>query len=467
MKKKLRLPPGPRLISFAYRWFGYMRDQRRFFEGLHREFGPIVRLPANPLLARVVKRIYVVNDPALVKYYLIDNAPNYTKNFFTGQRSIVNGEAVSTSEGAFWRRHRRLVQPAFQRDWLTTLVPRMVEAVRRHLEKHWEAHASKGEPVDMLREMSRLNLAILGEIVLSQELSQELSDAIYVYFRRAIRKRKLRDLVVLSLPGPLLRAYVKWRMPLLRPAALLIDQTVRALVAQRRQDPREHEDMLARMMAAKDEHGQGLDDLEARDELVDTLYGGHVSPTAVMSWAWYSLATLPEVNARLVDEVEQVLNGRLPTAADLPRLQYTTRVMEETLRVYPPAPGVSRFALKDDQIAGYDVAAGTMVGASCFVMHNSPEHWERPGTFDPDHFLPEKVEKRPKFVYMPFGGGQRLCMGDRLAMMMSSIILSMAAQRYRVTLAPGAKVERVMGGVFYPDGLQMIIQRADRPSRAS
>jgi cytochrome P450 len=464
MKKNLRLPPGPRLLSYPRRWLLYTRDQERFYLGMREEFGPIVRLPMDPLLTRMA---YVVSEPALVKHYLIDNAANYTKNFFAGRRDIVAGEAVSTSEGTFWRRHRRLVQPAFQRDWMSSQVPRMVDAVLRYLERYWDVYARQGQPVDMLREMSRLNLSLLGPIVFSQDPSEELRDALYTYYIDAIRERTTGEFIAsLLLPGHVQYLIKKRRQPTYFPSAELVDRFARGLVAQRRQSPDAHDDMLARVMAARDEKGEGLDDLEVRDELVDIFYGGHVSSTATMAWAWYCLATLPEVNARVVDEVEQVLHGRSPTAADLPRFQYTTRVMEETFRKYPPAPGLIRVALKDDQIAGYDVPAGTVVGASSFVMHNHPDYWARPSAFDPDHFLPEVVERRPKFVYIPFGGGQRLCIGERLAMMMSSIILSLVSQRYRVSLVPGLEVKGVKGGVYHPQNLLMRIERAERPARA-
>jgi cytochrome P450 len=184
-----------------------------------------------------------------------------------------------------------------------------------------------------------------------------------------------------------------------------------------------------------------MNDRQVRDEVMTLLLAGHETTSNALSWTWYLLSQHPDAESRLHAELEQVLGGRTPTVEDLPRLAYTRMVLEETLRLYPPAVGFNRKALADDEVGGYVVPANTLIWLSPYTTHRHPEFWEHPDVFDPERFSPERSAGRPHFAHFPFGGGPRLCIGSNFAMMEAQLILATTVQRYRLRLLPGYQVE--------------------------
>jgi cytochrome P450 len=185
-----------------------------------------------------------------------------------------------------------------------------------------------------------------------------------------------------------------------------------------------------------------MSDLQLRDEMFTLLLGGHESTALSLGWTLYLLSQHPEVEARLRSEVAQVLGDRQPTLQDLPQLAYTRMVLDESIRLFPPAWVFERRAIADDEIMGYRVPAGMNLGLTPYVTHRLPEFWENPDTFDPEHMRPERMEKRPRFAYMPFGGGPRQCIGNTFALQEMHLILPMLLQRYRFELDPAFPVQR-------------------------
>jgi cytochrome P450 len=206
-----------------------------------------------------------------------------------------------------------------------------------------------------------------------------------------------------------------------------------------------------------------LNDQQVRDEVMTLLLAGHETTANTLTWTWYLLSQSPEIERRLHAEVNEVLGGRVPTVADLPELKYTRMVLEEALRLYPPAPILSRKAITADELRGYPIAANSMIMISPYAVHRHPALWEEPERFDPERFTPERSAARPPYAYFPFGGGPRVCIGNSFAMMEAQLILSTVAQRYQLRLIPGHPVEPQMVVTLRPrSGLPMTIHARER-----
>jgi cytochrome P450 len=211
------------------------------------------------------------------------------------------------------------------------------------------------------------------------------------------------------------------------------------------------------MQARDEETGATMTDRQLRDEVMTFLLAGHETTAMALSWTWYLLARHPDVERRLVDEIATVLGGRVPTADDVPRLGYARQVVEETMRLYPPVAGFVRQAVRPDTIDGYRIPKGSIVNIVPWVTHRHPAFWVHPDRFDPDHFAPDAVRERPRFAYLPFSGGPRLCIGNEFALMEAQLVLAMTLQRYRLRLtAERPVVEPEMHLTFRPKhGLPM------------
>ncbi len=442
-----RRPPGPSALSFMWSLLG--SGHAGNLEALldyQRRYGDIVWLKAPGF------SMYLLSNPAYIKHFLVDNAVNNYAKPLLNQRGIVMGHALSTSNGAYWKRHRRMVQTAFLRERLNAVVPRISREVHRVLDLHWEPRVRSGEPLALGREMSRLSVSVLLELICSESPSDELCDAVFSFLRGSLLEASSL-LVRAPLPRALSRGLKKWRHPDFLPAAHRIDAFARELVARRLKLPEQPDDLLGQMINARDEKGEGMSELELRDEFVDVFYGGHISTGIGLSWMQYCLARHPEVAERMRDEVERTLGGRSPETADLAGLQYVGQVFDETLRHFPPAHGLLRIATREDTLAGHDVPVGTQMLASAYVMHRLPEFWEQPEAFHPEHFSPEQVRKRPRFVYLAFGGGQRICVGSHLASLIAIVLASALAQRYRLELVSERSIRFVARGTFHPANL--------------
>jgi len=238
-----------------------------------------------------------------------------------------------------------------------------------------------------------------------------------------------------------------------------LDQLVYRMIAERRSRETERDDLLSMLLSAQDEEtGQGMNDRQVRDEVMTLLLAGHETTANTLTWTWYLLSQSPEVERRLHAELNEVLDGRVPTVADLPELKYTRMVIEEALRLYPPTPLLSRKAIAGDEVQGYPIAANSMIMISPYAVHRHPALWEEPERFDPERFTPERAAARSAYAYFPFGGGPRICIGNNFAMMEAQLILSTVAQRYQLRLIPGHPVEPQMVVTLRPRyGLPMTL----------
>jgi cytochrome P450 len=402
-------------------------------------------------------RAYLVSDPAGLRHVLIDNVANYPKmamenRFF----KALFGDGLLSMEGADWRRHRRIMAPSFDPRSVMTYVPTMAGASGEFADR-W-AQQPDGIEKDVSAEMTSLTLEIISRTMFSGDAAEmtaitgaALSDGAEAAFNFGL-------LDVLPIVGPMrLAQKVKLMGEIFAP----MNGAISRLIEARRADPGKT-DLLGRLVAALDEEtGGGLSAEEVRNEVLTIFVAGHETTASAMTFVWYVLSQQPEWEAKLHAELSQVLGGRLPTEADLPRLSLTRRIIEETMRLYPPAPGLSaRQAVKADEVGGVKIPKGALVSISSWVLHRHRTLWDQPDVFDPDRFLPERSVGRPRFAYLPFGGGPRVCIGQLMAMTEATLILATLAQRFRCRLRPGHRVGITNRVTIRPTGgLPMTIER--------
>jgi cytochrome P450 len=398
-----------------------------------------------------------LNDPAAIKRVLVDNVANYPKTemelrFFA---SIFGAGLVGT-EGETWRRHRRIMAPSFDPRSVTGYAPTMAAVAETHL-VGWDARAP-GAELDVAQDMTDLTLQIIARTMFSAAadgLAPLVDQAVGA--ARAALSFNLFDL--LPIAG---RIRFAEREHAMRRIFQPLDTALGALIAERERNlAGAPDDLLTRLIAAKDaEGGARLTAAEVRDEMVTIFLAGHETTAVTMIWVWYLLSQHPAAEARLHAELDQVLGGRAPGAADVAKLPYTRMVVEEAMRLYPPAPGVSnRGALAADEVGGRKIAPGEIMLISSWMLHRNPTLWERPEVFDPERFSPERSAGGPRFAYLPFGGGPHICIGMNMAMTEAILILATLARRYRLELAPGQHVELLQQVTLRPrDGLRMRLQ---------
>jgi len=401
---------------------------------------------------------YLISHPESIKYVLQEHARNYNKDLITYTMfQPLLGQGLLTNDGQSWLHQRRLIQPAFHRTRLATYSTLMTEATVAMLER-WQACSERGMPLQMEEEMMRLTLRIVGQALFSLDLSQETSTVgpAVTTVLKLFSDYVFRPFPPLGVPTP--------RNRRMQVAIRAIDQLVYRMIAERRTLQTDTGDLLSMLLLAQDEEtGQGMTDRQVRDEILTLLLAGHETTANTLTWTWYLLSEYPEIERRLHAELNEVLGGRVPTVEDLPDLKYTRMVLEEALRLYPPASLLSRKAIAADELQGYPIAANSMIMISPYAMHRHPAFWEEPEQFDPERFTSERSAARPAYAYFPFGGGPRICIGNHFAMMEAQLILSTVAQRYQLRLIPGHPVEAQMVITLRPrSGLPMTIHATER-----
>lgn len=393
-------------------------------------YGDLVSFQAGPTTA------VLVNQPEGVRHILQDNARNYSKDTVQyNALSTITGRGLLTSDGDLWFRQRRLEQPAFSRPRLAALDTFVVPAVQRLLD-HWETHLPTGQSIDVDQHMMQVTLEIVGKALFSIDLSNQapaLTSAVLTTLDHIVHRARNP----ISLP-----AFLPTRRNLRFRAALsTLDATVYDLMAARKEAGDPGEDMLGMLMKARDEEtGQPMSERQVRDEVITLLIAGHETVASALTWTFHLLAANPGARQRLENEVHSVLGGRLPTTADLPNLPYTGWVFSEALRLYPPAWLITRKALAEDHLDGHTLAPGTLIILSPYVLQRAPVYWPEPERFLPERFEPSAEKARPRYAYIPFGGGPRLCIGSNFAQIEAQLILAMVAQRFRLDPAPRAAV---------------------------
>jgi cytochrome P450 len=405
------------------------RNPIAVFVDVARSFGDVAYLKIGP------RRGYLVTHPDHIRHVLQDNARNYHKSPLYDKLRVSLGNGLLTSEDGYWLRQRRMAQPAFHRQRIEALASVMAEAANETAAR-WEPIAARGEPIDISDEMMRLTQAIVLRTLLGADLGPfagEL-DRAWAIVNQHIGTNFWSLGLLERWPTPKNRRF--------RRALDVLDRAVFHIINERRRAGCESNDLLSMLLFARDEEtGQAMTDRQLRDEVMTILLAGHETTSLALAWTWYLLSQHPDAQRRLENELDSVLGGRLPAYNDLGSLPYTRMVIEEALRLYPPAWGFSRQAIGSDEIGGFHLPRGWLVFLIPFVMHRHRAYWEEPESFDPERFAPERSSARPKFVYLPFGAGPRQCIGNQFAMIEAQLALATLAQRYRLALVPGPPVE--------------------------
>jgi cytochrome P450 len=408
-----------------------------------------------------IRDFFMICDPGGAKHVLLDNAANYVKSS-QAQRQLkpALGNGLVTAEGASWRFQRRTASPMFQHRHIAALAPQMADATEVMLAR-WRAHPPETE-IDVADEMTRLTYDIISRTMFSNDVTMDyeaMSHALASYFENVGRVDLAGALGVPDwVPTPRrLRA---------RPALRFFRREMGSLIARRRalidSDPLSApQDLLTLLLTARDPEGGALfGDEEVYDNVLTFIFAGHETTANALAWALYLLSQSPRWNARVADEAGTVLDGRNPGANDIDALTVTRAVLEETMRLYPPAPLIARDAAGPDTIGGIAIDKGTFVLLPIWIMHRHQTLWDKPDQFDPQRFSPERRQQIHRFAYMPFGGGPRGCIGMGFAMTEATIILSMIAREFTLALKQGHPVEPLARITLRPRyGLRMVLRK--------
>jgi len=404
-------------------------------------------------------RVHVVSDADLAKEVMVVHSRNFERP--QNIRTIldtVSGVNLFNSNGDYWRRQRRLLQPTFHMRRIVGFADTMIAEAERLL-RRWDEHPAMaaGQPVDVEQEMVWITLNIVGKALFGVDMQEagrgrDLSGAFAN--NAAWINHRLNNIFAapLWLPTPMNRAFKRSRDA----ASHLIGE----IIADRRREGGDHDDFLQMLLDLRyEDTGEGMNDEQLVNESGAFFFAGHETTSNTLSWTWYLLAKHPGVEAKLHEELDQVLGGRVPGLADLEQLPYARMILEEAMRLYPAAWATSRQAMEADQIGPYSLPAGATVLVNISGIHRNPAYWERPDSFEPERFSPERSADRPRHAYLPFGEGPRQCIGNQFAMMEAHLVLATLAQRYRLRTLPGytAKAKPVFT-LHVDGGLPMIVE---------
>lgn len=447
-----RRPPGPRARFPGALLVSFRRDPLGFLTTVARRYGDVAEFRLGP------QRVVLLSHPEHVRDLLVTQHRRFHKGVGLQRAKHLVGEGLLTSEDELHQRQRRLIQPAFHHERIEACADLMAAEAERTAARWAElaAGAAAPRPLDVHREMQRLTLLIAGRALFHADLEAEADDIGRALatsldsFRRFTMMPFASLLERLPLPAAVRFAGARRRL----------DAVIERVVAERRADGADRGDLLSMLLFARDETGRpAVGERQLRDELMTLLLAGHETTATALTWTWYLLARHPEVERRLHQEVDRVLGGSLPGAADLARLDYTRRVLAEAMRVYPPAWVLGRLAIGDYEVAGYRFPPGTLVLVSQWVLHRDPRFFPDPERFDPERWTEPERAARPKFAYFPFGGGPRGCIGEPFAWMEGVLVLATLARRWRLRLARDGPVALQPSVTLRPQGgMPMILE---------
>ncbi len=402
---------------------GYYRDPLGFVRGVAQRYGDVALIHVAGL------PFYQLSKPEDIHTVLVTQSRDFSKGALGAERRLLFGRGLATSEGDFWRRQRRLSQPAFHRERIAAYGAVMAEHARRRV-----AAWPEGETVDLHALIMRLALEIVSKVLFGADVASQATEvgerlevlmrffASQANFTLRLLPRRIRT------PGQ-----IRFRR-----AVADLDRIVFELIAERRRSEKDGGDLLSVLIAARDDDdATQMTDQQLRDEVMTLFLAGHETTALALSWTFALLAQHPEVEARLAGELGEVLGDRPPEVTDVPRLEYAERVLKESMRLYPPAWILARQALRDVEIGGYTVPAKAFVTVSQWVTHRDGRYFPEPERFLPERWEDDLEKRLPRFAYFPFGGGQRVCIGSSFAMTEAVLVLATIAQRFRFALAPG------------------------------
>jgi cytochrome P450 len=377
------------------------------------------------------KPAWLVSDPVLVDQILVKNAAVFHKDRFLRTLKRVLGEGLLSSEGDFWKRQRRLIQPAFHRDRIVSYAKTMTDHTSRTL-----AGWRDGQALDVHHAFMGLTSDIVTDCLFGTSVGDvsEVAGCIEAVMERFANPLYLMVPKAGDLPIPMNRRF--------REAAPRLDRIVRGFIEERRRQgtSAESRDLLAMLLEARDEDGGSMSDQQVRDEVLILFLAGHETTALALSWTFHELSLNPSVERRLHDELSRVLDGRTPTFDDLPKLDYTARVVSESLRLHPPAWSIGRESAQAFDLGGHHFEEGAWMWMLPYTIQRDPRWYPDPAAFKPERWVDGFAKTLPKLAYMPFGGGPRVCIGNQFALMELTLVLATIAQRFFLRTAPNHKV---------------------------
>ncbi|WP_263005063.1 cytochrome P450 [Natronobiforma cellulositropha] len=418
-----RRPPGPSGLPVLGNQLAFVRDPYGFVTRTAREYGDIVSWddPAGP--------VYQLNHPEHIEQVLVHNNESYVKGEqFQTILGPITGNGILNSEGALWRRNRHLIQPAFHPDRIEEYATMMTEVTAEGLER-WR----DGQVRPIHEEMMELTLKIVARALFGVDIGEDVDTVGSSLEAFMLASENLAHLVLPPwVPTPARRE--------IRRARERLDTVVYGMIEERRANPTER-DVVSKLLEVSDEADVTLTDEQIRDEVVTLLLAGHETTALALTFTAYLLSQHPHVEEKLVAELEAELDGETPTMADLERLTYTEQVVEESMRLYPPVPGIIREAVKPDVIDGYVIPPGATVRMHQWVVHRDPRWYDDPLAFRPERWDGDLESELPNLAYFPFSAGPRRCIGDRFAMLEARLMLATIYQQFHLELVPGVDLD--------------------------
>lgn len=439
------MPPGPPGLFLVGNFLEFSRDPLGFLTRCATEYGDVALMRAGRLNS------YIINNPDYIEEVLVAKSRNFIKDRFLNLRMfrLLLGNGLLTSDGDFWRRQRRLAQPAFHRERVANYARVMVDYTGRMLDS-WR----EGELRDIHQSFMELTLEIVAKTLFDADVREnagEVGESLEIAMDRFASQGSIVRMLDNFLPTP---GRIRYQRAVRR-----LEKIVYRFIDEHRQSGRDAGDLLSMLLAARDEDGGRMSDRQVRDEVMTIFLAGHETTALALSWAWYLLALNPGAERKLMAEID-ALSGEAPGVTDLGRLTYAGCVIKEAMRLYPPAWGIGREAIADCEIGGYRVRAGSQVFMVQWTMHRNPRYFEDPEEFRPERWTEDFEKRLPRFAYFPFGGGPRLCIGNSFAIMEAVLILATIAQRFKLALAPGQTVTPWPSVTLRPKtGIKMILGR--------
>ena len=429
---KKPLPPFPEEEHWLF-GSGYLIkknpiEQMGFFI---RKYGDIFSLTV-PL-----HKVAVISSPEFARYVLLDNNKNYTKSLAYDLLKALLGNGLLTSEGDFWKKQRRLIQPAFHRKKLEALTGMMIQTAEKTAER-FSKYAATGQYFDMLPEMTALTLDVISKAIFSSGVDDQ---ADIVGKQIAI----LNEMTMEKLRRPI-------RIPAIFPtpfnmrerrALKILDDVIYDIIDKRRKEGVSKDDLLSMLMDARDEDtGESMDNKQLRDELMTIFIAGNETSSNALTWTLYLLSQNAGAEAKMIAEIDEKLDaGTVLGFNTVNDFHYVRQVIEESMRLFPAVWSVGRRTIDEDEIGGFRIEKQTNVLIPLIYLHRNEKYWDEPLKFMPERFAPEKRSAIDKYVYFPFGGGPRICIGNNFAMLEMQLILITLYRRFRFKLKPGFEVD--------------------------
>ncbi len=430
--KTLSTPPSPKEKHWLF-GSGYIlrNNAHEVVPQLIKKYGKIISL------SLPFTRIVIAAKPEYARYVLVDNNKNYRKSLAYDMIKLLLGNGLLTSEGDFWRKQRRLAQPAFHKQKLADLTAMMVRKAQGEVER-LKPKAESGEYFDVAPDMTNLTLDIISEAIFSNGVDDKaelVSRQITLLNQMATEKLNAPIRLPASIPTP---TNMKERKSI-----KILDDIIYGIIEERRKSGVSKSDLLSMLLDARDEDtGEGMDQKQLRDEIMTIFIAGNETTANAMAWILYLLSQNPDAEEKMIKEIDEKMDaGTELNFQNVLGFQYVRQVIDEAMRLYPPAWVVGRRNYEDDEIGGYRIIKNTNVLVPIMYFHRSEKYWDEPLKFKPERFAPELRNNIDRYVYFPFGGGPRLCIGNNFAIMEMQIILIHLYRNYKFRLKPSFTVE--------------------------